>query len=259
MVFQHQIHKFLSSVPINQPVNTILNLVWTEVGEDWGICLDYYPWVPGYPCNDWVNHNLCFRNMSTTIASGIIEIEMNDLFQDYNEVTPIDSVVGNTIYMSFENLYPGEMYFYDIEFLTPTVDHIGEFIFSSATAYIIVGEEILSIDITPLSVEMTCSYDPNDKQVFPNGYAEPHYVLPATELEYLVRFQNTGNAPATHVLVSDTIDPQLDLSTFELMANSHSVMTTINPINRTVDFYFENIMLPDSTNNEPESHGLVFI
>jgi PKD repeat protein len=34
-------------------------------------------------------------------------------------------------------------------------------------------------------------------------------------------------------------------------------MTTINEETRVVDFFFENIQLPDSVNNEPESHGLM--
>ncbi|MFK7756691.1 MAG: T9SS type A sorting domain-containing protein [Flavobacteriales bacterium] len=72
-----------------------------------------------------------------------------------------------------------------------------------------------------------------------------------------MRFQNTGNAPAQDVRIQDTIDVNYDLETFRLVANSHSVMTTINEQTRVVDFFFENIQLPDSVNNEPESHGLV--
>ena len=41
------------------------------------------------------------------------------------------------------------------------------------------------------------------------------------------------------------------------MVNSHSVFTTVDPTTRELEFYFQNIMLPDSVSNEPESHGLV--
>ncbi|MEO0404414.1 MAG: T9SS type A sorting domain-containing protein, partial [Bacteroidota bacterium] len=95
------------------------------------------------------------------------------------------------------------------------------------------------------------------KQAFPMGYAEPHYILPETEIEYLVRFQNTGNAPATTVTIRDTLDANLDLETFHLRSNSHDVQATLDPETREVVFLFENIMLPDSTANEPESHGYV--
>ena len=102
-----------------------------------------------------------------------------------------------------------------------------------------------------------CAYDPNDKQVFPEGYSEEHYIANDTILEYLIRFQNTGNAPATDVIVRDTLNPHLDLSTFKLVVHSHSVFTTVDPTTREVEFYFQNIMLPDSVSNEPESQGLV--
>ncbi|MCA0238181.1 MAG: SprB repeat-containing protein, partial [Bacteroidetes bacterium] len=36
------------------------------------------------------------------------------------------------------------------------------------------------------------SFDPNDKQGFPLGYGPEHYIRPGTELEYMIRFQNTG-------------------------------------------------------------------
>ncbi len=57
-----------------------------------------------------------------------------------------------------------------------------------------------------LEMEVTCAYDPNDKQVFPIGYTEAHYIADDEQLEYLIRFQNTGNAPATDVLLRDTFD-----------------------------------------------------
>jgi uncharacterized repeat protein (TIGR01451 family) len=248
------------------PVDIWLNVGGYDAEIDFGlnddlpqydICVDYYPPGNGYPCNDWVNHNICYRNMGSVPIDGIVEVQMNPLFQDYQEVTPIDSVVGESVFMSFENLLPGQMFFYDVNFLTPTVDFIGEYITSETFITGYVGDNEVAFGSQDLTVEMTCAYDPNDKQVFPNGYEEPHYVDIDTELEYLVRFQNTGNAPAMNVTVSDTIDENLDLETFQLMANSHSVMVQINPVNRVIDFEFADIMLPDSNCCEPESHGLV--
>ncbi|WP_306641344.1 DUF7619 domain-containing protein [Sanyastnella coralliicola] len=252
----------LPSNPVNVFVSPSGNVPDVNLGlsddlPQFAICVDFYPPGVGYPCNDWVNHNICFRNMGNQTIDGYVAVDINPLIQDYMEVTPIDSVVGNTVYMGFEDLAPGHMFLYDIEFLTPSVDFIGEFITSTATAVGFFQGAQVAMGVEELTVEMTCAYDPNDKQVFPNGYAEPHYVLPETELEYLVRFQNTGNAPATNVTITDTISEYLDLTTFQLMANSHSVMVQIDPTTRQVDFVFENIMLPDSNCCEPESHGLV--
>lgn len=229
----------------------------TSVVPSYDVSVDFYSTGWGYPCNDWVNHNVSFTNGGSLPIDGIVEIEYDLLFEYYMEVTPIDSVVDNFIYMSFENLLPGETFVYNVELYTPSVDFIGQYQTSTARVYGFYGGEQVAYGEFELQMEITCAYDPNDKQVFPIGYAEPHFIQNETELEYLIRFQNTGNAPATHVLVTDTIDENLDLASFELKANSHSVTTTIKPEDRVIEFFFENIMLPDSVANEPESHGLV--
>ena len=221
------------------------------------ICVDFYPSGSTWLCNEWENYNICFRNMGNETIDGYIEVEYEFPYQDHAQVTPIDSVVGNTVYMGFEGLQPGQMFFYDLELLTPTVDHLDEFVTAVARAYGTIDGTIVSFGEEEITMQVLCAYDPNDKQVFPNGYTEDHLVLNDTELEYLVRFQNTGNAPAIDVLLRDTLDANLDLSTFQLMGNSHSVITTLDAETREVTFLFENIMLPDSTCCEEESHGLV--
>ncbi|MBP7184622.1 MAG: T9SS type A sorting domain-containing protein [Saprospiraceae bacterium] len=95
------------------------------------------------------------------------------------------------------------------------------------------------------------SYDPNDKQVSPSGLTDTSLY----DLTYTIRFQNTGNAPAQHIYVLDTLDQNIDESSFQLLAYSHEPQMQI--IGKRVRFNFPNINLPDSVNNEPESHGFV--
>ncbi|MEM7161111.1 MAG: T9SS type A sorting domain-containing protein [Bacteroidota bacterium] len=211
----------------------------------------------GYPCDQLNNHNIMFRNLGNLPIDGVVELEYDILFQSYSEVTPIDSVENNKIWMSFENLLPGEMFCYDVKLQTPTVDFFGEFLNSIARVWGFYAGDTVAYGEDSIEMEVTCAYDPNDKQVFPIGYSDLHYIHNDTTLEYLIRFQNTGNAPATDVRIIDTLDINFDISTFELVANSHSVFTTVDLNSRIVDFYFQDIQLPDSVNNEPESHGLV--
>ncbi|MEO0404967.1 MAG: hypothetical protein AAF193_08860, partial [Bacteroidota bacterium] len=211
----------------------------------------------GFLCNGWTNHNICFRNMGNVSIDGVVEVEYDLLFQGHQEVTPISFEEGNIVQMPFEGLQPGQMFFYDIDLLSPTVDHIGEFVVSTARVTGFYEGEQVAYGEKVLEMEIACAYDPNDKQAFPLGYTDDHLLLQETEQEFLVRFQNTGNAPAQDVRIQDTLDINFDIESFRLMANSHSVMTTIDPETRLIDFFFEDIQLPDSTNNEPESHGLV--
>lgn len=112
-----------------------------------------------------------------------------------------------------------------------------------------------------LFVDMDCrenigSFDPNDKQGFPNGYGEHHFIEPGTDIEYLIRFQNTGTDTAFTVTVRDTLSPFLDPTSIEPGAASHPYRYDLYG-NGILKFTFENIMLPDSNVNEPLSHGFI--
>ncbi len=98
------------------------------------------------------------------------------------------------------------------------------------------------------------SFDPNDKQGFPRGVGPQHLIRENTDIEYLIRFQNTGTDTAFTVVVRDTLPAALDASRIRLGASSHPY-----EFEKTVDnvlvFRFKNILLVDSFANEPLSHG----
>ncbi len=100
------------------------------------------------------------------------------------------------------------------------------------------------------------SYDPNDKQAVPTGFGIDHYIRPGTELEYKIRFQNTGTDTAFLVVIRDTLSPWLDPLTIRPGVSSHPYQFQLAAEGILI-FDFQNIMLPDSNVNEPESHGFV--
>ena len=103
------------------------------------------------------------------------------------------------------------------------------------------------------------SYDPNDKNAstdymnenYPLGYLDA-FIDDA--LSYTIRFQNTGTAPAQNIYIIDTLSAQLDWSSFTLLEATHPIQV-VNLGNGIMRFEFNQIWLPDSTSNEPESHG----
>jgi len=105
------------------------------------------------------------------------------------------------------------------------------------------------------NVTVIGSFDPNDKSVIPQGTGPNGNVAPDTRFDYLVRFQNTGTASAINVIVTDTIDDNLDLNTLIIHDVSHSYEVTTN--GRVVTWKFYGINLPDSNTNEPLSHGYI--
>ncbi len=109
---------------------------------------------------------------------------------------------------------------------------------------------------TEVCVEVTGSYDPNDKRGLTRGETENNYVEPGTELEYMIRFQNTGTDTAFTVRIEDVLSDQFDISTLRPILASHDYKMTVDE-NRTLQFLFEDILLVDSFTNEPASHGFV--
>lgn len=102
------------------------------------------------------------------------------------------------------------------------------------------------------------AYDPNDKQASPIGYGIEHYIAENTDLEYLIRFQNTGTDTAFTIVIRDTISAALDVSTFQAGAASHAYSWRYYGEGvQAVEFTFNTIMLPDSFVNEPASHGFI--
>lgn len=98
--------------------------------------------------------------------------------------------------------------------------------------------------------------DPNDKQVFPEGYGKEAIIPMDDTLTYKIRFQNVGNYPAYQVIVIDTLSTYLDISTLSDIQMSHAGSLSISD-DGVLKFQFIDINLPDSVSNEPMSHGYV--
>ncbi len=95
------------------------------------------------------------------------------------------------------------------------------------------------------------SYDPNEKEVYPQWVA-PGY---NDYFTYTIHFQNTGNAPAINIHIVDTLDNNLDLSTFEFLNYSHYSTALLDSNVLTVKL--PNIQLVDSTTNFANSQGFI--
>jgi len=108
---------------------------------------------------------------------------------------------------------------------------------------------------TTHNVQVSCSYDPNDKQVSPLGCGFDGLVPLGTTFTYLVQFQNTGSGSAQQVVVRDTLDNALDLATVETIGASHTCLFAVN--GRELIWTFPAIQLAAASLDEPASHGWV--
>ncbi|MFN6039328.1 MAG: T9SS type A sorting domain-containing protein, partial [Bacteroidota bacterium] len=161
--------------------------------------------------------------------------------------------------------------------MVPDINNLGNFNYwnygvyvSTCTTAVVGDTACITVMVTPSNgdvnpnnnivtrcFEIGVSYDPNYKEVEPKGQGPQGNIPPNTsELTYTIHFQNTGTAPALHVYLLDTIDVDLDLYTIEILGTSHYMQPYLLPGN-AIKFMYAYINLPDSTNDEPNSHGYV--
>ena len=118
-------------------------------------------------------------------------------------------------------------------------------------------------DDTEPEVSIQClpirdSYDPNDKQVLPTGTTIQHFTPTDAELQYQIRFQNTGTDTAYTVTVIDTLSDNLDIATLQIGAASHKYQFNVSGKGKPVlTWTFNNINLPDSTKDKLKSNGFI--
>lgn len=208
---------------------------------------------PGFHSYIWLDG----LNENCIPVTGQLKIVLDNLVS-YNYASPLpDSINGDTLIWNFSSLT------YDSVHITPQID-------VSTMGSAVIGDSIhLQLNIVPTMgdvdpannmknyvLPIVNGYDPNDKNVYPQGVCNAGFVLNNQALTYSVRFQNTGNSNAINIYILDTIDSNLDINTVRILGNSHSMITEVLS-NNVLKFKFDSIFLPDSNSNEPSSHGYV--
>lgn len=177
-----------------------------------------------------------------------------------NGFTPFDTTgIGN------EQYYVGDTMFWVMNDLAPNLYAGADVVFPlgilDSLVYQYVGFEIIMFHVDSVGTRtvaasrtigdtVVCSYDPNDKLVFPSGD-----IRAGDTLVYTIRFQNMGTDTAYNVFVVDTLDPMLDLASFQILGASHLV--ACYRTGNALEFRFRNIYLPDSTTDSTGSNGYV--
>jgi hypothetical protein len=203
-------------------------------------------------------YQLLFTNNGTQSASGTVTLQFDSTKLSFVSASPNVTVSGNTLTYNYSNLLPFSYEHISLQFLVaqPPVANANDIL-------------VFTADITPLSGDINAdnntyvvnqlvvnSYDPNDISVNEGEFITEEQA--DGYLHYTVRFQNDGeqgNAEAINIRVAGALDDNLDWSTFEPLTGSHSYIT-----NRTeghIEFLFNNINLPHSSQDELGSHGYI--
>jgi uncharacterized repeat protein (TIGR01451 family) len=261
----------LASAPLAQtslPAAYSISLPPDSSGNDFGV---YAP--AGISTNDqslvantpWIRCNrpaqgtveICNASYEAVPQQGSLTLVLSDSLRFDNAVPAPDHISGDTLHWTYSGLYPTDCFRVVVNVTGPPFGfaayyYVLDSVFDNGGAFVRLYGDTIG---TP---QVACAYDPNDKQVRPAGEQAEHYTLFGTELEYQVRFQNTGTDTAFSVFIFDTLDSDLDFSTFRFMGSSHPCNVRLTN-QGALKFSFDGILLPDSNVDEPGSNGwLIF-
>lgn len=202
-------------------------------------------------------YKVILTNKGTETQSGAVQLVFDDAVMDFVSAMPnlIASSIG-LLTWDFDVLAPFQTTDMTVVFNinspmeTPAVND-GDILTFTANA--ISGTDETPDDNTfELLHTVVNSFDPNDKMVSETSFTDTDGYL-----YYTIRFQNTGTFAAENVVIKDYLSYyNLDRSTLYMVSSSHPFRSTLTNTSR-LEFFFENINLPASIDNEPASHGYV--
>ena len=239
--------------------NDLVNFCIEPIAEINDLNISFYPNIndprPGFN----TGYRIVYKNMGTTQLSGSVSFEFDGSKLNFlNASETVSSQTANSLTFDFTELNPFEVKTIDLQFnvFAPPVTNIDDVLIATATINPVTEAEDYTENDNVFSHSQTVvgSYDPNDITCLEGDEV---LIEDADKyLHYLIRFQNTGTASAINVRVDHTLDSKLDWSTMQLESLSHSGQVNIRN-GSEVSFVFDNINLPDSTSNEPNSHGFI--
>lgn len=196
---------------------------------------------------------LYYQNQGNTTVNGTINFTHDALMTVSNLGSALYNSGTRTLTWSLGPLAPGDQGSVYCEFTIPTNTQLGTAYTHSAEILPIVTDAAPTNNTWNISSVVVGSYDPNDKQVTPEGMLAPGV---DSLLTYTIRFQNTGTDTAFTVAIRDTLDSDIDPFSIEILGASHSYIWDMDAPGY-MTFTFDHIMLPDSHINEAASHGYV--
>ncbi|MCO6482202.1 MAG: T9SS type A sorting domain-containing protein [Flavobacteriales bacterium] len=216
------------------------------------------PARPGFE----LHYGLALDNLSPDTTGAVtLQMTFDPVLQYLGSSIPPASVAGNTITWAAPNLtmetaFAHKSLMVDFQ-VPPDVGLIGTQVSASATVATANTDVNVANNTVSFQHPVTGSIDPNDKFArTASGIPDLYFVDQDDEIDYTIRFQNTGTDTAFTVVVTDTLPAALDMATVRMGAYSHPFTWEVVD-GHVLKFTFANILLPDSNVNEAASHGFV--
>lgn len=169
---------------------------------------------------------------------------------------PASYVNGDTIAWDFSDISILDWWNFSEVFITTDISaNEGDTFHTTLILEPVAGDADPSNNIIEQDFIVSNSWDPNEKEVFPQGKTNQGYIDHDQVLTYVVHFQNTGSDTAYNIYITDTLNPGLNLNSLKILTSSHYMQYSL--YENIVTFNFPNIMLPDSGKDLAGSQGFV--
>lgn len=211
--------------------------------------LEAQPASPGLDNTLWLK----VENIGTESTTASINFAFDPDQTWAGSSTIPDTQIGNNATWS-PILAPGSTWSVVVTLNTAIGIPIGTAIDHTLTAIPQVSDSTLADNTAKINTEVVWAYGPNDKLVDPAFLSEAE-VQGDTAIGYTIRFQNIGTTTAERLVITDTLSDDLEWNSMDFLGSSHACIWYIQ--DGVLHFIFEEIFLPDSASDGPNSHGFV--
>lgn len=210
---------------------------------------------PGFPGTYWGK----VRNLSPQVSGAVTVTMVIDPALTYDGATPPPTdVTGNTVTWEFGTFGPYQGENLTVNVQVPPGTPLGSVLNSTLTVLNTLGDADPVNNTASLNGIVTGSFDPNEKTGLTDATRSGSQFILGEDawIDYTVQFQNTGTDTAFTVVVRDTLDTDLDITSVQLLGASHAFVPSFGD-GRALMFTFDAIQLPDSGTDLLASQGYV--
>ena len=205
---------------------------------------------PGFNTTLWVH----VENVGTEPTDAAVQLTFDPSLSYLNSTIAPQTINTNVLDWTMPVIQPGATWSVRVDLYAPPSLALGTPVVQAATATPSQTDQTPLDNTAVLNDMVVGSFDPNDKRVEPELLMLQD-ITTGTRVNYTIRFQNTGTFPAERVLITDTLPAGVRPATMQFTGTSHACTWYIQ--HRVLHVLYNNINLPDSTNDEANSHGYV--
>lgn len=245
---------FFSFSPVNTVVNfpnadnnvSTQNFCITPNGVHSDIEIAIAPVIPARPGFNAVYKVVYKNNGNQTISqnSGVTLLYNQNLMSFVSSDQVASSHVPGRISWNYTDLHPFESRSFTVtmNINRPTDGnpvHINDVLNFSALVTA-TGDENINDNSFVLRQKVVGSYDPNDISCLEGDVVPPSEI--GEYLHYMIRFENTGNAPAQNIVIRNEIDEaEYDVSSLQILDSSHKMRARVRA--NLSEFILQNVYL----------------